>query len=85
MPRLSVMLKWRSYPGAGHRNFTPEPVSLSSIHGRGESTPPCSIENTTASYIISRLELLRAMRLATGMPNRSPKMARRPGNPCGPP
>lgn len=80
MPRLSVIAKCRSYPGAGHRNFT----TGSRIHGRGESTPPCRA-STTASCINSRLALFPAMRLGTGMPGNYPNTARNPGRPCWPP
>ena len=81
-PKLSVIAKWRSYPGAGQRNligpsFWP--------HGFSESGVPCSRPKTVRSCMSCRLELPNAMRFAGSTARSSPKMARSSGRPATPP
>ena len=51
MPKYSVMAKWRSYPGTGHKNFT-----LSSLHQGVFPITPWVMEREMVSYITFRLE-----------------------------
>ena len=67
MPKLSVMAKCLSYPGAGHKNLT-----LSSLHQGVEPQTPSIMDLATVSYITLRLELPNTITLSAGISIMSP-------------